>query len=235
MRWLAYLPSLTFAAFAYFVPPPNWNPIDPTKLSSSIEIGFISPSHKLFKPSLNFTREKFTGKPETYISALKRVHTADRKNKWIEIGYVETKSGRAHVAQIDSHKEWGHVRLLQMTLLHGDHAYLITAVASRDEFPNYHNLFLKTFESLWVGPSLNESLTITELATLEKLKKEVHSAWKGDFANKTFQKKGWVPMEKKLRKVFKPLGLHWQVHALTVIRDTLLESPAPQVSLLTPS
>ncbi|MCH9630385.1 MAG: hypothetical protein S4CHLAM37_03810 [Chlamydiia bacterium] len=234
---------LTFSSFVYssgdfyyFVPPKNWKVVDPSKIPDFVKISFVSNSPKTFKPSLNLVTESANASIEEFVASAKKHHIASRKNKWSEIGYVQTKSGKAHVSQIDTKAECGDIRTMQCILKDGNLFYIITAVALRDEFIDYHNEFLQAFETFQICQSATDTLPSKELkeryhTQVEKLEK----GWKSfllsqksstpseeSFNHKKFRKKHWVSFEKALAKTFKDQGLFWQVMAASEAKKALL-------------
>lgn len=225
-----------FADFYYFVPPKDWKVVDPSKIPDFVKIGFVASSSKTFKPSLNLVTESAKASIEEFVAAAKRHHLSSRKNRWSEIGYVQTKSGKAHVSQIDTKSECGDIRTMQCILKNGDLFYIITAVALRDEFVDYHNEFLQAFETFQVCKSATDTLPSNELKNsyLTQLNK-LQNGWKSflasqkiksptevNFNNRRFKKKHWISFEKALAKTFEKQGLFWQVMAASEAKNALL-------------
>lgn len=235
---LSLAPLFSKDPFYYFVPPQKWLVVDPAKLGKSVQIGFVANSKRPIKPSLNLATESASVSLSDYINAVKKQHTANKKNRWSEIGYIETKAGPAHLSQIDIKSECGNLRSLQCILIKNSTAYIMTAVAPKDEFLDYHNSFLKAFESFTVYTDINSSLSSKEEkesyhAELDKLKKEwnVFLSTRAKnipaetlFLDKRFQKDAWKDFEKFLQNRFESKGLFWQVMAVKDARNELLDS-----------
>lgn len=241
-KWLLLAFSLslfffkTAESFYYFVPPSNWKVVSPDKLPPSVKIGFVANSQKTFKPSLNLALETTKAPLEDYVKAVKKKHLASRKNRWSELGYVETRSGKAHISQIDTKAECGDIRTMQCILKNEDNFYIITAMALREEFVNYHDVFLKAFETLSVTDSaLSTIKDAFQKKTYQQEVAKVLSSWKAflsqgkketnlekAFSNKAFQKKNWKAFEKTLSKVFKEEGTFWQIMAASEIKNSLI-------------
>ena len=224
--------------FYYFIPPKDWKVVDPKKLPKIVQIGFLSPGPKPFKASLNLVLETANADLETYVKNVKKHHLISRKSRWSEIGYVDTQSGRAHVSQIDTKAECGDIRTMQCILKHASQFYILTAVALREEFIDYHNDFLEAFESLSIVSSIQDSLNHSheikafnqELTKLLQHFKTTHDSQKKGvsieqtFNCRKFQKKYWKPFEKTLLSTFKSKGLFWQVMAAKEARKVLFSS-----------
>lgn len=235
-----FLLSLLFLkngeSFYYFVPPSDWKVVPSDKLPSSVKIGFVANSQKTFKPSLNLAIETTSAPLEDYVKAVKKKLLASRKNRWNELGYVETLSGKAHISQIDTKAECGDIRTMQCILKKEGNFYILTAMALRDEFVNYHDVFLKAFETLCVADSAISTLKDgLQKKIYQKEVEKVLLSWKAflskekkgkslakAFLNKSFQKKNWKEFEKTLSKVFKDQGTFWQIMAASEIKDSLI-------------
>lgn len=224
--------------FYYFKPPKDWKVVDPKKIPEIVEIGFVSNESKTFKASLNLVIEEAKASFDDYIASVKKHHLSTRKSRWSELGYVQTKSGKAHVSQIDTKAECGDIRSMQCIIKDDDRFYIITAVALRDEFIDYHNEFLTAFETFTIQKAAKESLkTEKEKTSYEEQLSKLQAGWSSflasqrgqknpeeSFESKKFQKKHWKAFEKALTKTFKDQGLFWQVMAAKEAKNALLAS-----------
>ncbi|MEI8300099.1 MAG: hypothetical protein WCG10_00615 [Chlamydiota bacterium] len=221
--------------FYYFIPPSNWKVIAPEKLSRSIKIAFVASSKKAFKPSLNLGVEKVDVSLDEYIIAVKKQHTSNRKNRWHEVGFLNTLAGKAHLSQIDTKAEYGDIRSMQSILVQDGYAYVITAVTLRDDFLNYHNEFIKAFESFSISKDSLSSLSSSVLKSCytkktEELLQSFHKLLASNntaqeaFESSLFKKKHWKSFEKYLSQTFKDQGVFWQVMASKEIKTNLIAS-----------
>lgn len=224
--------------FYYFIPPKNWDVVDPSKLKPMFKIAFVEHSNKTFKPSLNLGIQKIDVSLTTYLEGAKKQHLLNRNKKWSELGYVKTTAGDAHISQIDEKNTIGDIRSMQCILVKEGLAFVITAVALREDFINYHNDFLKAFESFTICPDTISSLTSEELKTTYNIKvKELLHNWslflatsktkdspEKTFEDKRFQRGFWSDFEKYLSKSFKDQGIFWQVMASKEVKHLLTEN-----------
>lgn len=224
--------------FYYFIPPAKWDIVDPTKLKPMIKIAFVEKSGKNFKPSLNLGIQPAKVSLSEYVAAAKKQHLALRSKKWTELGVVHTKAGLAHLSQIDEKSQVGDIRSMQCIIVQEGLAYVLTAVALKEDFPNYHNDFIQAFESFSIHTTTASSLGSLELrerysAKVESLLKEwslflasfkLTETPSKAFEDKRFRRGLWKDFEKFLSKDFKDKGLAWQVMASKEVKDLLLES-----------
>jgi hypothetical protein len=219
--------------FYYFTPPSEWKVIDPEKTSKAIKIAFVANSKKAFKPSLNLGIEKVSVSLEDYIVAVKKHHTSNRKNRWHEVGLLKTHAGNAHLSQIDTKAECGDIRSMQSIIVKDGYAYIITAVALRDDFLQYHNDFIKAFESFSISEDSLSSLSSSALkASYMKKTKDLLKSFHELLASNTtpqkafesslFKKKHWKAYEKYLSQTFKDQGVFWQVMASKEAKNNLI-------------
>jgi hypothetical protein len=157
----ALLPFFTYAtendevknSFCYFVPPKGWREAKPDQLSSHVRVGFVGKGKSSFSPSLNLALEEVAISAEKYVEVVKKLHQADKKNAWRDLGKIQTRSGEAHLTAIDTKTEFGPVRLMQMILVKDGMAYVLTGAALKDEFSPLYKEFQGAFQSLTITNS----------------------------------------------------------------------------------
>lgn len=223
--------------FYYFIPPKSWDIVDPSNLKPMFKVAFVEHSKKTFKPSLNLGVQAVSVSLTDYLQGAKKQHLLNRQKKWCEIGYVNTSAGRAHISQIDEKAKIGDIRSMQCILVKEGYAYVITAVALREDFVNYHNDFLKAFESFTISENTLTSLNSEELkANYDAKVKELLHDWtlflaasknkqslEKSFEDKRFQRGFWKDFEKFLSKSFNDQGVFWQAMACKEVRNLLLK------------
>jgi len=185
---------------------------------------------------LNLGIEQVEVSLSDYVAAAKKRHLATRTKKWSEIGIVKTQAGPAHVSQIDEKNQVGDIRCLQCILVQNGLAYILTGVALKEDFLDYYNDFIKTFESFSIHTSTLSSLGSEELKTLydtklQSLLKEwslfltsAHLTPYKAFEDKRFRRGLWKDFERFLSKTFKNQGVAWQVMASHEAKNLLLTS-----------
>ena len=194
------LPYLLFGDICLFTPPQNWQCSDPTKLSGYIKIGFIGKSKKLFKPTLNLAEEEIISTEEDYLSAVKKLHKENINADWKKIGRINTKSGPATLAEVDSKTKYGDVKILQAILVKDKHAYILTGAVLKEDFNLYYKDILNAMKSLTltddlfslIADSSKKNALINKIDNIKNIKK-------------------LNQLEKYLKKEFASLGQYWQI------------------------
>lgn len=115
--------------------------------SSSIVKNYLYKDKTGFSPSINMAIEKIDSSESKYIKAIKANYNGKANYTVSEFPKVSTKSGKAHLFQIDKKQPFGDIRILQMILVQKETAYIVTACALKKEFPTLEKEFLKTFSS----------------------------------------------------------------------------------------
>lgn len=232
--WAILIGSVLFsenAPFPFFEPPHNWQMSNPIHFTDGVKIGFVQSERKIFTPAITLSLEKIPCDEKTYIETVKKNHRSDITKRVRELGLLETKSGKAHLIQIDMKNNWGKIRILQSILVKDQVAYIQTASCLREDFLKIHQDFLSAFRSLTVADGLLSSLSNhQELEDkLEKLtvswKKYISSA-KGKkeelFKESFFQKNQWGPFTDYVTKKYAENGICWQILAIQYIKDQLM-------------
>lgn len=184
--------SLLLAHFTFFVPPKNWKVVPPKK--EPIKVAYVGPNKGGLAPSLNLATIPITSDEALYIEKVIERFNKEPKQRCFKIGDFKTKSGRAHLLQIDVEKCYGKMRIWQLILMKGKEAHLMTAVAKKEDFSLYQNDFLTSFSSLSQTEDLFESINSDAIKTHALLLKKPQK------------------MLKFLQKNFSHLGSYW--HAL---------------------
>jgi hypothetical protein len=149
------------------------------------------------------------------------------------VGFLKTHAGLAHLSQIDTKAECGDIRSMQSIIIQDGYAYVITAVTLRDDFLQYHNEFIKAFESFSISQDALSSLTSSSLKlqysekTANLLKSFhklacTHDSTQKTFESPLFKKRHWKAFEKYLSQSFKDQGVFWQVMASKELKNNLI-------------
>ncbi len=233
IRFLLFLfslfcPFFAHASYCYFHPPKGWLAANPESLSPRVQIGFLGKNKKGFCPSLNLALEEVQVSLAEYLKAVKQIHEADRNNRWRSLGKIRTRAGEAELTEMDTKTQWGAIRLLQLILIKQGTAYILTAAALKEEFPQFYKEFQTAFQSLDIVEDLFAIIPSQERRDALKqkqiqLREALLAASEKKFEDRNFQKKYWEPFQKKIVEDFADMGAHWQELALKSIQEELVK------------
>ena len=227
-----FLESYQPSPFAFFSPPSHWLIASPEKQNSDIKIGFIASKRKVFTPALSFAVEKIDH-PLTYLKAVKSHHLKNRFHTLTDLGEFETKSGKAHLFQIEVKNNWGNIRILQSILIRDQKAYILTGSCLKKDFQEISQLFLQSFRSLTLAKDVFSSIGTENPLTIKisDLKKSFSKyllsakGCKEDlFETRFFQDNQWEPFLEAVKQYGQDLGICWQVLAIKEIKDHLINA-----------
>ena len=194
---LFFFASKVFAT-CYFIPPSNWDYIDPNILSKHVVAGFVKSGSATFRPSINLAHEKTTATTFEYIKAIEKLHENDKKSIFRNLGKITTHAGDATLLQITKNTSFGEICLLQTVLLQNANAYIITGAVLKNEFSKYKNEFMQVFKSLKITSDLLSEIKDPEKKTslLQKYKNI---------------KENPKEFEKYIIENFNDLGNYWKI------------------------
>lgn len=218
--------------FSFFQPPPDWLMSNPKDFKDGVKIGFVASKRKIFTPAITLTLEKIPCSEKTYIEIVKKNHKSDITKDVRELGLLQTKSGSAHLLQIDTKNTWGKVRILQAILVKEGVAYIQTASCLREDFLKIHRDLLDSFNSLSVSDDLVSSLK--EKKDFEERMESLFRSWrkhlrtaKGEkevlFKGSFFQKNQWGPFTEYITKNHSDCGICWQILAIQYVKEKLMD------------
>lgn len=227
--------------FVTFTPPPGWHTGDISQLPKSVTVMVIGQGEHPFPPSMNLATQPFRGTLKQYLKIIKNTNDA-RGDVWKDLGMINTEAGPASLSQVDNKNEWGTIRNMHVILLKNKRIYILTAVATQDEFPKFYKDFFKSLRSLRVINNLYEMIPTqqrkdqlqTAYAKLQgqlqallakkqedkpgvpaqELKKEV-------FESDEFKNTAWNPYKEMIEKQYVDLGPDWQNRFLEKSRNDL--------------
>ena len=197
--------------FPVMTPPKGWLISDPTLFEEGVKIGFVQSQRKIFTPAISLSLEKIRDTAlKDYLKVVRKLHETNPRNRYHELGYLETKSGKAHLSQIDMTNQWGDIRILQAIILHDGYAVIQTATALKKDFAKVQDNFLESFRSLTLSPDLLASLG--DSAGAKQLKRKLETlkiSWKkycssssgkkeALFVSDFFQKNQWNFLNEEL-------------------------------------
>jgi len=194
----------------FFVPPQEWEVASPETLSPRVHIAFVGKSSSGLAPTINLATEPVSISLPAYVEAVRKIHTADPNAKWRDLGRFDTKLGPGQLTEIEMSTEQGKARLMQLMVVKGGLAYILTACALKEEFPKHYKLFDRVLQSLQETDDLVESYPAHKRAEL----KSALGALTGE--------KQWAKFEQKIIHDFTEIGPYWQILMLSEARAKLL-------------
>ncbi|MBI2812195.1 MAG: hypothetical protein HYX67_15385 [Candidatus Melainabacteria bacterium] len=208
----------------YFLPPEGWDIAAPETLSPKVKIAFFKKNNKGFCPTINLAVEETPVSSTEYLKAVKAIHEQDRANHWRALGKVRTAAGLAQLTEIDTTSEMGPIRLLQLILLKNGHAYILTAAALKEDFPDYYKVFQSAFRSLSLTSDLMSA--ISQLERKENLKAKTEDLLLTAH-QEHFKEKQWLPFQEMVISSFADMGAFWQVLFLRDVQEKILSLAPP--------
>lgn len=189
--------TIFLALHCLFTPPDGWEIADPKTPAKRALVGFVDKSKSGFCPSLNLTHETVNLTMKEYLAIVQKNCQA-KKQKWRQLGTIETQSGNAQLVEIETQTQFGPVRLLQAILQMEDDIFILTAGTLKKDFGKHASKVERSFRSM----SICEDL----FAIAEKDAKPLREAWQ--------KKKNGIESTSFEEKVLelKRLGLVWQLY-----------------------
>lgn len=202
-----------------FVPPSGWRVADLEALPKNVKIMVVGKGKYEYPPSLNLTTEEFKGSIKDYLKIVKNINEA-QKSDWKDLGFLKTEAGEASLSQVDSKTEWGHVRLMHVITVKNGIAYILTAAALKEEFPQFYKDFFNSMKSLKINknifdivkdPKRRENLRqmTTEMQKAFEQAQNPQSAYgtrSQFFHSESFQQNYWIPYQAKIDHSFPELS-----------------------------
>lgn len=226
-----------------FTPPKDWVTVDPKTLPQQVKILVKGKGENGLPPSLNLAIEETDMDLKSYLQTIKKLHESNNENEWKKLGSIQTSSGRAILTQIDTKTVWGDIRMMQTIILRNRRAYILTATALKDEFPEFYREFFQSIQSLKIGKSLFADLKDNKQRDkLEKAFNTLKKAWvitfhevealnssltkekiaEKTFNNPKFQKEHWTPFQSFFTQELEDMTFEWQDQTLSKMKEELI-------------
>ncbi len=142
-----YQNLVTSEGGAYFQAPDDWTLLEPEQLPKSIIMLAKGAGKREVSPSINLAKENVTLTLREYLKVVREINEAEGRN-WKELGTIQTASGPASLSQCDYTDQWGDSRMLHAITVQNNTAYILTASALKEEFPDHYELFFQSIQSL---------------------------------------------------------------------------------------
>ncbi len=130
-----------------FTPPQGWKFAETKDLPTSVKVMVVGKGTHEFPPSINVGTEAFTGTLKQYLKRVKEINTS-KGNEWKDLGTITTQAGEASLSQADSKTQWGDIRMMHVILNQNNTIYIVTAAASKEDFPKFYKDFFNAFRSI---------------------------------------------------------------------------------------
>jgi hypothetical protein len=184
-----------------FTPPKGWIACAPDPPSSPfIEVGFIAPSERGFRPSLNLSREPCsTCSLREYVQEAKRLHAQSSDISSVrDLGTIPTKAGDAALIELSSSSPWGPTRLMQAIWVQDGTAYLLTSACLKLESLSLQKELLQSFKTFHFVENLLEPVQDPYLR--EALQYRI---------DHMFEECHWLELQAQVEALSSALGPYW--------------------------
>ncbi len=238
LMWLVSVPSISFShikqesqanatqnksiIYATFIPPTKWNAVDESLLSPRVLAAYVNRSSTGFLPSINLAIENTDLTLKEYLRHAKALHQSDTKTRWRELGQFLTKTGKGQLTAIDTESKWGPVRMLQLIMMANKKAYILTASASKADFPFFHGQFKNAFSSFAITEDLTSMVHPTEKRKelsiyLETFEKEISTLNQKNHDPDALNHL-WTTLYQFLDKDHHEMGSYWRLQILKMLK-----------------
>ncbi len=130
-----------------FTPPTGWLSADTKTLPKHVYYMVVGKGKREFPPSINLGIAPFKGSLKDYLKIVKSINDA-QGIAWKDLGSIRTEAGMASLSQVEMHTQWGEIKEMHVILIKDGSAYILTAAALKDEFPDFYKEFFKSMRSL---------------------------------------------------------------------------------------
>ncbi len=158
--------------------------------------------------------------------------------EWKDLGTIKTEAGDASLSQVDAKTQWGNVRTMHVILLRDGVIYIMTAAATKEEFPKYYKDFFNAMRSLRINKDLYElvgdaSRRSQLIQNVENLKQNLNDQLNKQkivdpeatkltvFNSSSFQKTQWEPFKSALGHDYSEMSPDWQKLILERVQGDL--------------
>lgn len=221
---------------ALFTPPKGWRFGDQKSLGQHVQIMVIGKGKNTYPPSINLATEKFTGTLKDYLKIVKKINDSE-KIIWKDLGPIRTQAGNVNLSQIEMQTEWGQVKMMHAIIVRDQTAYIMTAAALKDEFPDYYKDFFSSIQSLRINKDLYETVKDSkERVKLKKINEDLENQFdlllkenypstpREIFESSRFQNGNWKPFQAKIKNEYSYMEEDWQNLIFSTIQSILINS-----------
>lgn len=154
--------------YCYFAAPKDWE-MQLFEENNPVKVGFLGRAKDNSRPNLYLSEEEVDCDLKEYVASVKKIYKNNPKFTFTDIGTIQTKSGKAYLAEIESKTEVGITKMMQLMIIKGKRAYVLTGGNSKKNFLSTHSDFIRIFKS--VSIEKNPLAFITDQAKKEPIEK----------------------------------------------------------------
>ena len=219
VRYFLLTPFI-FSSFAdpvpLFHPPNDWEFALPQHHSSFVQVGFLGKGSTAFRPSMNLATEVIDTSAREYLKAVKEIHLANPSTKWRDLGKFVTLAGEGRLTEITTISPAGEVKMLQMILVKGKMAYILTGAAIKADYLAIQKTFIKAFESFSLPTDLFSSLSQEEASPMKQFFENLAS--QSSPPSKEEATLQWEEFQHLAENYSEKMGKYWQ---FLILKDGL--------------
>ncbi len=180
-------------------------------------MGFLGKGSTHFRPSINLATEEIDIGLKEYVKAVKEIHLAQAGTTWRDLGKFKTRTGVGRLAEIGTTTPLGAVKMLQLIVVSGKSAYIMTGATIKEDFLRFQEQFLKTFQSLRLAENLFSPLPAEKKARFERFFSEL-ALQISDEAERNVK---WGDLQKLVTEESPVMGNYWQILVLKSGREKI--------------
>jgi len=219
IRFLFFFPLFLIAnaSIPLFDPPEGWECAFPDKLSPCVQVGFLGKGSTPFRPSINLAIEEVNVNLKEYVKAVKGVHLAEKGTVWRDLGKFKTRAGEGRLTEISTTSPLGSIKMLQMIVVAGKTAYILTGASIKEDFLKFHDIFSKTFQSLRLEGDLFASLPAEKKKEFELFFSNLGQS----LSDESVRQERWLELQKLVFQGAPEMGDYWKILVLKTGREKL--------------
>ena len=236
-----FLPALSLSSFTV---PDGWEQVRHVTPKNNVKMLVRQPKANILPPSINLVVEDVEVSLSEYLQIVKDLHKYINNAELHDLGKINTKAGSAQLITIEMNSTWGDTKILQALFIKDNVAYVITATALKEDFPNYYKDFFNAIKSFDIHENIfymvsedHKRLDVMEkycnvkekwVESYHKIKKQNQLLSAKDIANKAFhdegfQKQYWQPLTETIQISFTEMQKVWQDKVIDQLRQECLE------------
>jgi len=212
-----YLMCSSTTPIPLFDPPEGWECAIADNLSPCIQVGFLGKGSTAFRPSVNLAIEEIDVSLKEYLKAVKEIHLGTAGTTWRDLGKFKTRSGEGRLTEIGTNSPLGSIKMLQMIVVSGHTAYILTGASIKEDFLRFQETFMKTFQSLRLAGDLFSPLPEAKKKQFEAFFSKLGQS----IADDRERKAKWADLQKLVIQEGPEMGNYWQILVLKSGREKI--------------